>query len=95
MAELNALYRFNQFYIPFGVNFSAPILEYQNTSTTLEVTGGVGVQFGLGYFINDSLAAEFFVRSIGLTLTADSGTTKAEYGRGTLTGAGFGFKYLF
>lgn len=95
LAEINALYRFNQFYFPFGLNFSAPILEYQNTSTTLEVTGGVGVQFGLGYFVSDNLAAELFARSIGLTLTGDTGTTKIEYGRGTLTGAGFGLKYLF
>lgn len=96
LVEINALYRFSQFYIPFGFNLSGPILEYQSTTSTLDVTGSLGAQFGLGYFINDNLAAEFFVRSIGLTMTGDKGTTtEVKYGNGYLSGAGLGVKYLF
>lgn len=97
IAEGNALYRFENFYIPFGLNFSIPVLEYVSTSSKVEALGSIGIQFGMGYFINDNLSAEIYYRSIGMQLkeTSNSNSDEVDYGYGYLRGVALGVKYLF
>lgn len=92
VAEMNAVYRFNQVYIPFGFNVSSPMLEDGDGANA---KGNLGVQVGVGFFLNKRVLLDVFVRTIGMTLAASSGTTYADFGYGTIGGAGVGLKYLF
>lgn len=62
---VNILYKWNEFYIPFGVNFA--LARYENRPTLLEkVDGGSGGQFGVGWDFNPHLSLEFLGRVTGL-----------------------------
>lgn len=94
-AETQLIYRWNKVYLPFGINFSAPFLKDVGNSSFVEVRGTVGAVVGVGIFISPKLSAELFLRSLQLTMDETAGTTNVDYGRGTLTGASFGFKFFF
>lgn len=94
LLEANAIYRWNEFYIPFGLNLSAPSLT-DTGSDVYDVKGGLGAFLGAGWFIMDNSSIELFVRSIGMKMTATDGTTTIDFQNGYMTGAGFGWKYYF
>lgn len=92
--EGNAIYRWDKFYLPFGLNFSIPRLT-SPSSSTVDIKGSVGAFVGAGFLLNDNCALELFARSIGFNMTEKTSTTTIDYGYGALTGAGLGFKFLF
>ena len=97
IAEGSALYRFENFYIPFGLSVGIPVLEYKSDISKIEATAGVGLQAGLGYFVNDNLSVEAYYRVIGIKLVSTELATdnKTDFGYGYLRGATIGIKYLF
>jgi|GEM_PF-1933455 len=93
--EGNAVYRWNTFYLPFGLNASVPSLSDISSSTNIEVKGNIGAFVGGGFLIGQQSSLEIFLRSIAITMTESDSTGSINYDRGTLTGVGVGYKYWF
>lgn len=92
----SAVYRWNQFYLPFGLNISSvkytPPSGYTGTASA---KGGVGGQLGVGYYFSENFALEGHSRAIGLKLSgANSGST-FDYGDGFLSRLVITGKYIF
>lgn len=92
----NAVYRWEDFYLPFGLNLSR--VNYTPSPTANEIaeaSGGWGFQAGAGYYFDEHLVVEGMVRSIGLKLksTRDGATT--DFGNSTLSTIMLTGKYLF
>lgn len=94
-AYVNALYRWEQFYFPFGFNLSR--VRISNPPVALEnLRGGLGIQLGLGVFITETLAAEILVRGIGVTAERKVvGATTIDFASGSLTTIGLVLKGYF
>lgn len=97
LAEAGVIYKWNQFYIPLALNYSAPILLYTTTSSTevWDVGGAVGAYIGAGFLITENAALEFFIRSIGMTSKVTDGSDSIDFKNGYISGVGFGYKYYF
>ena len=93
----NAVYRFDEVYIPFGLNVSAIDYKVAGGGAKIETEGGLGAQFGLGYQFGDHVAFELLARSIAFNVKftdlATSDTT--EYKDGHVTNLVLGAKYIF
>jgi hypothetical protein len=77
------IYRFESFFIPFGVNYSIPVyLRPGGQTKTVSVHGALGLQGGLGYYIDESFVIELQFKLIGIKATSDDGTTTFDYGTG-------------
>ncbi len=73
---LNALYRWQQVYVPFGLNFSE--VSITQASVSLErVSTFPGLQGGIGYFLNEHLALEALLRLVGIQARFDAGSSSA------------------
>ncbi|WP_373998037.1 hypothetical protein [Bdellovibrio bacteriovorus] len=93
--EGNMAYRWENIYIPFGLNYSAPFLSYNSSSTWWSVSGGLGAYVGLGMIMSPNFTLELFIRSVGLEMTAADSTGTIDFKRGSLAGFGAGWKYTF
>lgn len=89
----NALYRWDNLFLPFGLNFNATSIS--NDPTITSVSGGIGYQIGAGYFINENVAIEYTAIHTSVKINGKSGNTIYNYGNGFLTEAHIGFKYYF
>lgn len=94
ITEANAVYRWNTFYLPFGINVCAPAL-HDTQGSIVSVSSGFGVFLGGGLLINESSSLELFIRSLGLRMTETSDAGSIDYDLGTMAGLGFGYKYWF
>ena len=92
--EANALYRWNLFYLPFGLSYSLPQLD-AGSAGNLAVKGSIGTQFGGGFYLSDHFQLGILLRILGVTATASSGTTTYDYGYGTYSGLDFNAHYSF
>ncbi|WP_413291721.1 hypothetical protein ACLSU7_09900 [Bdellovibrio sp. HCB185ZH] len=92
--EGNAIYRFKQLYIPFGLNSSLPVIGMDDSEIT-ELQPGVGIQAGVGYMISEGNALEAKVRTTSFGYTQTANNVKLETGRGTGVGLILGWKYVF
>ncbi|QDK44035.1 hypothetical protein DOM22_02095 [Bdellovibrio sp. ZAP7] len=92
--EGNAIYRFKQLYIPFGLNSSLPVIGLEDSEIT-DLQPGVGVQAGVGYMISAGNALEAKVRTTAFGYTQTVNNVKLETGRGTGVGLVLGWKYVF
>ena len=98
MLKLNAnlIYRWDIFYIPFGINLTTVSYDPPaNYDGTVDSTGGLGFNFGLGWFINDQFAIEYMSSSSVWELEADDGSTTTDFGDGILAVATLRLKYIF
>jgi len=93
--EGTVIYRWNSFYLPFGLNLSAPKLTTSSGSGTSSLSGGVGAFLGAGFITTENSSVEIFSRSITLKYSESAGTTNVDCGTGYLAGLGFGWKYWF
>lgn len=93
--EGNAVYRWENFYLPFGFNYSFPDLTNFGGTGQVTYNGGVGADISVGYFINENFAVEAWSRALMVKLNIDSGTNHIDFGNGLLTGLGLGVKYWF
>lgn len=91
----NAVYRWNEFYIPFGVNFS--VIDYDATGFDINADGGSGYQFGVGYLFNDNLAIEIMrvTTRFDISYTDTSNNIYIEFNEGFLTSYDLSVKYIF
>ena len=94
--EGSAVYRWDKFYLPFGFNYCLPIFfQPANALPILEVQGGLGAQFGVGYFFDDNITLEVRSRALSATAKGTNPPSKIEYGTGYLTGIDFIGRYWF
>ncbi|WP_413568453.1 hypothetical protein ACLWBD_12875 [Bdellovibrio sp. HCB117] len=93
--EGNIAYRWENIYIPFGLNYSAPFLSYNSSTTWWSVSGALGAYVGLGMIMSPNFTLELFIRSVGLEMTAADSTGTIDFKRGSLAGFGAGWKYTF
>ncbi len=92
---LGTEYRWDSFYIPFSLIYST--VNFKPSSTFLgsyEAKGGMGVMFGVGWFIGEHFVIEYVGRSstTELNTTSSSGTTK---GTGTIASAMLTLKLMY
>lgn len=93
---LNAAYRWNQFYIPFGVNYS--VFKVTDRSTFVgssTATGGINGQAGIGFVINDSFVTELTYRLTTVKWTQVSSGVTTTYDKGNLANIFASVRYLF
>lgn len=75
------VYRFDDFYFPFGINFSIP--NYSDApgdpgSTTFR--GSIGPQGGAGYHVTSHFAVEALLRTLAFTAKRDEGNVSYNLG---------------
>jgi hypothetical protein len=89
-------YRWQDFYLPFGVSLTSVGVTEQASSSKTNTKGGFGVLLGMGYFLTPQLSAEILVRSTSMSMesTTNAGV-KSDYGYGTFSSASIGLKYYF
>lgn len=77
---LGAHYRWESFYIPFGLTYSFNRIKSSSTSAeSLQVKNGVGAIIGLGWFLNDHLALGLTGKSSAVQLEAtENGQTSMD-----------------
>jgi hypothetical protein len=94
--EGNAIYRFDRFYIPLGINTAFPIVAV-DTGEVKDIEPGVGLQAGVGYLLGSSKsnALEAKVRTSAFGYTQTINNVKLETDRGTGVGITLGWKYIF
>ncbi len=92
----NAVYRWNQFYLPFGLNVSSikftPSSSYRGSSS---VDGGLGGQLGVGYYINNNFVTEAYSRVVAVKLRSTTSSSTTDYGTGFLSNFMLTGKYIF
>lgn len=93
IAEFNAVYRWETFYMPFGLNASIPTIS--DDTSNINYSGSIGVYFGGGFILSDNSTVELYARSAGMNMKGASSGTTIDYDYGSLTGIGFGYKYWF
>lgn len=94
--EANAVYRWNAFYIPLGLNYTA--IRFTPTpgyTGGYDVDGGFGVQLGLGAYLTDSVSVEMISRASAYSLKTNQGTTYSNYGSLIYSIVTFGIKGHF
>lgn len=87
LIEVNAIYRWNTFYIPFGLNYS--ILRFTQPSGATAVVnahGSTGAQLGVGFYATEQFRIELLSQVIGAKMTLSTPTVAADLGNGTLAG---------
>ncbi|MCR9204384.1 MAG: hypothetical protein NXH75_07400, partial [Halobacteriovoraceae bacterium] len=62
----NAVYKWNNFYIPFGFNVSA--VDYRATGINVNTSASLGAQLGIGYELDNGFIIELFSRALGFEL---------------------------
>jgi hypothetical protein len=70
----NAAYRLNQFYFPFGLNVAyQKYSKHSDDDIQTHIGGqGYGVQFGIGYYLEEKFILEAYARSVGLNISSTS-----------------------
>jgi hypothetical protein len=92
----NAVYRWDQFYLPFGLNVSSVKFTPASGSTgTSDASGGVGAQLGAGFALNENVALELFSRVVAIKLKGTTSTSTTDFGTGYLSTLIFQGKYIF
>lgn len=88
-------YRWETFYLPLGFTYGITKMTFP-TSGSLDVKGGFGAFFGLGWNINDFIVIEYIGRSAVMEYTFTSATTnQTETGTGVIGSALLNLKILF
>lgn len=92
---LSAVYRWEKFYIPFGLNYTTFGITPKDDS--FSASGGIGIQIGAGFWITNNLVGEFLIRSstIDLELRDTDQDLKMVYEDATYTRSSLGLKYFF
>lgn len=93
IAEMNAVYRWDSFYMPFGLNVSAPTISEDMSGVSYY--GNLGVFWGGGFILSDNATMEIFIREIAIRMKQYTSTSTIDYGSGTMTGFGAAFKFWF
>lgn len=95
LLEFGGLYRWSEFYLPFGLNYSLPIYEEPASSSKTEINGFFGAQIGAGYLIRSGFAFEAWLKAIGATAKTTASSVTIDYKTGFMPGFGLQAKYAF
>lgn len=94
--EVNAIYRWNEFYIPFGLNYTAirftPASGYTGG---YDVEGGFGAQVGFGVHISDAVSLEMMSRAAPYSLRLSQSGSSVNFGNLMYSIVTFGIKGHF
>lgn len=92
----SAAYRWQEVYMPFGFNISGINYETAGGSAVSNTAkGGIGVQYGVGAYVQENIALELMGRSTSVKLSSEEAGVRTEYRKGYLTSLSFGVKYIF
>jgi hypothetical protein len=90
----NAIYRFDDLYIPFGLNGTIP--NFYSGETTLQMSGGLGFQLGIGYHINNNFSIECMDRFETFQMSNPQASIYTiDYGTGFMNGLQLNLKFDF
>ena len=90
----NLIYRWDVFYIPFGLNIAS--VEYTPADSyngNVKSESGVGFNFALGWELGDSFLIEYGVKSSTYSLSEKSGSDEIDYGEGAIAVSTLSLKY--
>jgi hypothetical protein len=94
--EVNAIYRWNEFYIPLGLNYTSirftPATGYTGG---YDVEGGFGAQLGFGVHLRDDISLEMMSRAAPYSLRTNQSGSTANYGNLMYSIVTFGIKGHF
>ena len=91
--RIGAVYRWDIAYIPVGITYGMTAMTMPS-SGTLEVKGGPGMFFGIGWNLDDTIAIEYIGRSTLTQYTYKNNTT-TETGTGVIGANLLNLKILF
>lgn len=86
-------YKWNQFYIPFGLNIS--FIDYEAVGLSVNSTPTVGAQLGIGYELDTNFAFELHSRALGYKLDYIDDNLDIYFDEGVMTNILFKIKYIF
>ena len=95
-AFANAVYRFDQVYIPVGLNFSRP--DYNTTGnegSSYDFDGRFGAQIGVGLTATDNMVFELMARTLRFEAVEKTDSLEINYETVSMTGLNFTGKYYF
>ncbi|MDZ4057238.1 MAG: hypothetical protein U1D69_09765 [Polynucleobacter sp.] len=94
--EVNAIYRWNEFYVPFGLNYTAirftPASGYTGG---YDVEGGFGAQLGFGVHVSDAVSLEMISRAAPYSLRISQSGSSVNFGNLMYSIVTFGIKGHF
>lgn len=85
-------YRWQDVYLPFGININ--VVKW-NTSASVKVSNGSGVQLGVGWLFNDNLALELQSWVTSFSFIQSEGGLTLDAGRGIFPSLRVMAKYVF
>lgn len=92
----NAAFRWENFYLPFGLNYAKPFFNLPGTAVSkLSYSGQIGGQFGLGVFLDEHFRAEAHYRIMHFRTTETGTNYQLDYGDIYLNGILVNLKYGF
>lgn len=89
----NLVYKWENFYIPFGLNLS--YIDYKSTGLNVNTTPSIGAQLGLGYETDSNFALEMYSRVLGLEMDYIDGNYDVSFEEGLISNIAFRVKYIF
>ncbi len=89
----NLVYKWEQFYIPFGLNLS--YIDYKSSGLNVNTTPSIGAQLGLGYETDSNFAMEMYSRVLGLEMDYIDGNYEVIFEEGLISNIAFRVKYIF
>ncbi len=92
----SAAYRWDSFYLPFGLNFSAvKFTPAQGSAATHSESGGLGAQLGVGYAFDSGFAIELYDWLTTMNLKTSTATSTVDFGKGYFESIVLVGKYAF
>lgn len=87
VVHANAIYRWENIYLPFGINLASPkFIKSPGATATMDWKGGVGTQIGIGVHLRESLAFELQARTLNLTFSSISSDGVLKSDNGSMSG---------
>ena len=90
---VNAVYKWDLFYIPFGLNISS--MKYTSNGLDVSTDPKLGIQLGLGIETENNFALEAYVRGLGFQLNATDGEDQLKLENGVTVDLALRAKYIF
>lgn len=89
----NAVYKWNNFYIPFGFNVSA--VDYRATGIDVNTSASLGAQLGIGYELDNGFIVELFSRALGFEMDYIQSGLDVQFEQGIMSDGVLRFKYVY
>lgn len=93
----NAVYRWEEVYLPFGLNYTISPTFKQGAGATgsISTKGGLGMQVGFGAIASEVVSFELYYRMLAFNQSSKSGTLSVDHGTGYLSGFNLQAKFSF